>query len=93
VQTAHILHKKGKYYIVHFKEMFLLDGKGANSKNPFNEDDRCRRNGIVDLLVKWKLVTAVHLRDWEDAHTNNIRVVPFKERDGYIFESKYTIGS
>lgn len=91
IQTAHILHKRGKYYIMHFKEMFLLDGKGQNAKNPFNEQDLARRNGIVDLLTKWNLV--IPKTQEEGGNTSGLFIVPFRDRDAYDFQTKYSIGN
>ena len=91
VQTAHILHKRGKYYIVHFKEMFLLDGKGIYAKNPFNEYDLARRNGIVDLLTKWNLIYPK--KKETPSSTKDLFIVPFRDKNLYYLEQKYSIGN
>lgn len=89
-QSCHILHKQGRYYIVHFKELFALDGKPSN----FGEDDISRRNTIVNLLAEWGLVTPVNASKSKDpvAPLNQIKVLPFKEKDEWILEAKYNIG-
>jgi hypothetical protein len=91
IQSCHILFKQGKYYIVHFKEMFLLDGKSAD----FSDDDRKRRNKIALLLDDWELLKVVNKKKIEkDSGTMyRIKIVPFKEKDKYTLESKYTIGN
>ncbi len=88
-QSCHILHKKGQYYIVHFKELFALDGKKAN----LSENDVQRRNRIIKLLSDWGLVEIVK----EDAVSNaaplsQIKVIAYKEKGEWILESKYNIG-
>ena len=90
-QTCHILHKKGRYYIVHFLEMFMLDGKETN----FSEDDLARRNTIADLLDQWGLLTVINKRAIEEprAPIRKIKIVPFKEKSQWIMEAKYNIGS
>lgn len=89
-QSCHILHKKGKYYLVHFKELFLLDGKQSN----FTEEDRQRRNTIAFLLEDWELISLVNpdpiLND--RAKMSSIKVLPYKEKHLWKLESKYTIG-
>jgi hypothetical protein len=89
-QTCHILHKKGKYYIVHFLEMFLLDGKGKN----FSEEDRGRRNTIANLLEEWGLVTINNhsMTEFPVSSMKTIRVIPFKEKGEWTFVEKYSIG-
>lgn len=89
-QTCHILHKKGKYYIVHFLEMFMLDGKETN----FSEDDLARRNTIADLLDQWGLLTIVDKRAIEEprASIRKIKIVPFKEKGEWELVPKYNIG-
>jgi hypothetical protein len=84
-----ILHKKGKYYIVHFKEMFLLDGKDTT----FDENDRLRRNAIANLLKEWGLVEVITESMIEErAPTNEIKVVPFKDKSKWNIVQKYTVG-
>ena len=90
-QSCHILHKQGKYYIVHFKELFALDGKNTN----LSLNDIQRRNRIVQLLVDWGLVT-INDESKEKisdlAPLNQIKVLSFKEKDDWTLESKYNIG-
>lgn len=89
-QTCHLLHKRGRYYIVHFKEMFLLDGKESS----FGEEDRRRRNTIVDLLQEWGLVTIINTSLVVDkVNMTNIKVLPFKEKNDWQLICKYSIGS
>jgi len=89
-QSCHILHKQGKYYIVHFKELFALDGKYANIT--FN--DVQRRNRIVKLLVDWELVDLVDEEKILDiAPLNQIKVIAYKEKSDWILEQKYNIGA
>ena len=88
-QSCHILHKQGKYYIVHFKELFALDGKKAN----LSENDLQRRNRIIRLLSDWGLVNVVK----ESAIVNasplsQIKVIAYKEKGEWTLESKYNIG-
>ena len=90
-QSCHILHKQGRYYIVHFKELFALDGKKAN----ISLNDIQRRNRIVQLLVDWGLVTIStdsqeKIKDL--APLNQIKVLSFKEKGEWTLESKYNIG-
>ena len=90
-QSCHILHKQGKYFIVHFKELFALDGKNTN----LSTNDIQRRNRIVQLLLDWGLVSIVEeskekLADL--APLNQIKVLSFKEKNEWRLESKYNIG-
>ena len=90
-QSCHILHKQGRYYIVHFKELFALDGKKAN----ISLNDIQRRNRIVQLLVDWGLVnisTESHEKITDLAPLNQIKVLSFKEKGEWTLESKYNIG-
>ena len=90
-QSCHILHKKGKYYIVHFKELFALDGKRAN----LSLNDVQRRNRIIQLLVDWELVaidTSGQEKIADAAPLNQIKVIAFKDKDNWTLESKYNIG-
>ena len=90
-QSCHILHKQGKYYIVHFKELFALDGKRTN----FSLNDLQRRNRIIQLLVDWGLVSisAIDKDKIVDlAPLNQIKVLSFKEKNDWTLESKYNIG-
>jgi len=88
-QSCHILHKQGKYYIVHFKELFALDGKNTN----LSLNDVQRRNRIIQLLSDWGLVTIVTPEKIADlAPLNQIKVLSFKEKNDWTLESKYNIG-
>ena len=88
-QSCHILHKKGKYYIVHFKELFALDRKDTN----FSLNDVQRRNRIIQLLSDWGLVTLVNLELITDAAPlNQIKVIAYKDKGEWTLESKYNIG-
>ena len=88
-QSCHILHKKGQYYIVHFKELFALDGKKAN----LSENDVQRRNRIIKLLSDWGLVQIVKEDSIKDAAPlSQIKVISYKEKSEWILESKYNIG-
>ena len=88
-QSCHILHKKGKYYIVHFKELFALDGKKAN----LSENDVQRRNRIIKLLSDWGLIEIVKEDLIKDAAPlSQIKVIAFKEKGDWTLESKYNIG-
>ena len=90
-QSCHILHKQGKYFIVHFKELFALDGKKTN----FSLNDVQRRNRIVQLLVDWGLVNINALSQEKIADLaplNQIKVLSFKEKGEWTLESKYNIG-
>lgn len=90
-QSCHILHKQGRYYIVHFKELFLLDGKQAD----FSEQDVARRNRIVTLLDEWELVDLVDTLKVSEpvAPLNQIKIIPFKEKSNWKLVTKYTIGN
>ena len=88
-QSCHILHKQGKYYIVHFKELFALDGKNTNITN----NDLQRRNRITQLLSDWGLIAVVSKDQIEDlAPLNQIKVLSFKDKSEWTLESKYNIG-
>ena len=88
-QSCHILHKQGKYYIVHFKELFALDGKKTN----LSLNDVQRRNRIVQLLSDWGLIAVVNADQIADlAPLNQIKVLAFKEKEEWTLESKYNIG-
>lgn len=88
-QSCHILHKKGKYYIVHFKELFALDRKTTN----LSLNDLQRRNRIVQLLSDWELITVLKVEQIEDvAPLNQIKVISYKDKPEWILESKYNIG-
>jgi len=88
-QSCHILHKQGRYFIVHFKELFGLDGKQTN----FSEEDQFRRNTIVKLLNDWGLVTVVNeAKITQQAPLSQIKVIAFKEKNEWVLETKYNIG-
>lgn len=89
-QSCHILHKQGKYYIVHFKELFALDGKYAN----ISINDIQRRNRIIKLLVDWGLVEIIDESKIIDiAPLNQIKVIAYREKNEWTLEQKYNIGS
>ena len=88
-QSCHILHKQGRYYIVHFKELFALDGKHAN----LTQNDVQRRNRIIQLLSDWGLITIMNVSKITDiAPLNQIKVFAYKEKHEWILETKYKIG-
>ena len=88
-QSCHILHKQGRYYIVHFKELFALDGKRAN----LTVNDVQRRNRISQLLADWGLIKVVNVDQIADiAPLNQIKVLPYKDKGDWILETKYNIG-
>lgn len=88
-QSSHILHKQGKYYIVHFKELFALDGKYAN----LTVNDVQRRNRIIKLLSDWGLISVVNPDTVTDiAPLNQIKVLSYKDKSEWILEQKYSIG-
>lgn len=88
-QSCHILHKQGKYYIVHFKELFALDGKNTN----LSLNDVQRRNRISKLLSDWGLISIVDESQIEDvAPLNQIKVLSYKDKGDWTLESKYNIG-
>ena len=89
-QSCHILHKQGKYYIVHFKELFMLDGKPSN----FSEDDMSRRNTIATLLEQWGLLKVVRPEYIAElmAPISQIKIISHKEKDDWELVAKYNIG-
>ena len=89
-QSCHILHKQGKYYIVHFKELFALDGKPAN----FDQADIGRRNTIANLLSDWGLIKLIDPAKSAEpvAPLSQIKILPHKEKNEWTLEAKYTIG-
>jgi len=89
-QSCHILHKKGRYSILHFKELFILDGK----HNTFTEEDHARRNTIVNLLEEWELIKVVDPAKTKEpvASLNQIKIIAFKEKDDWDLTVKYNIG-
>ena len=89
-QSCHILHKQGRYYLVHFKELFALDGKHAN----LTQNDVQRRNRIAQLLSDWGLVSVVDSERIRDiAPLNQIKVLSYKDKGDWMLETKYNIGS
>ena len=90
-QSCHILHKKGKYYIVHFKELFALDGKSTD----FDENDLGRRNTIANLLSEWGLIEVVNIEQSKlpIAPLSQIKVISYGERGDWELVTKYNIGS
>ena len=88
-QSCHILHKQGRYYIVHFKELFALDGKPTN----FSDNDRARRNTIANLLAEWALLSILNDKSENPvAPLSQIKVLPYKEKDDWNLTAKYNIG-
>ena len=89
-QSCHSLHKQGQYYIVHFKELFALDGKPSN----ISENDIQRRNAIANLLEEWGLVKIINRKLLEDniAPLHQIKIISFKEKDDWELIAKYNIG-
>lgn len=89
-QSCHILHKQGKYYIVHFKELFALDGKPTD----FTAEDKGRRNTIVALLEEWGLIKAAEPEQIKEpkAPMSQIKIIPHKDKANWTLEAKYSIG-
>ena len=89
-QSCHILHKQGKYYILHFKQLFLLDGK----KSDFSDDDKGRLNTIANLLAEWNLLALVNPAKSEDpvSPLSQIKILSHKEKNDWILVTKYNIG-
>jgi hypothetical protein len=89
-QSCHILHKQGRYYIVHFKELFALDGKQTD----FSEEDKSRRNRIATLLADWGLLTIISPESKLEpkASMGHIKIIAFKDKNNWQLQSKYTIG-
>ena len=88
-QSCHILHKQGRYFIVHFKELFLLDGKKAN----LEENDIARRNTIATLLSDWGLIDFVKKEELPTAPLRQIKIISFKDKDQWELCPKYNIGN
>tara|TARA_R110000737_G_scaffold68126_1_gene96203 strand:+ start:596 stop:1006 length:411 start_codon:yes stop_codon:yes gene_type:complete len=90
-QSCHILHKQGRYFIVHFKELFALDGKPTN----FSENDQARRNTIANLLAEWELIKLVNPEEISElvVPLNQLKILAFKEKDLWELTAKYNIGS
>lgn len=89
-QSCHIFHKQGRYYIVHFKEMFAIDGKPSN----FSDEDKGRRNKIVELLCDWGLLTVVEPTTISNplASMSQIKILNHKEKGEWVLETKYNMG-
>lgn len=89
-QSCHILHKQGRYFILHFKELFLLDGKTSD----FSEEDKGRRNTIANLLSEWKLVELIDPSKSSDpiAPLSHIKIIAHKEKGEWNLVTKYSIG-
>jgi hypothetical protein len=89
-QSCHILHKRGKYYIVHFKELFALDGKNTD----FEDNDLARRNTIAKLLAEWGLVEIVRAEqaEYPSAPLSQIKIISYREKDEWELTAKYNIG-
>ena len=90
-QSCHILHKQGKYYIVHFKELFALDGKTSN----FSENDEARRNTVANLLSEWELISLVEPEKSAEPTVplSQLKILSFKEKDEWELTPKYNIGN
>tara|TARA_Y100000389_G_scaffold204875_1_gene260357 strand:+ start:5175 stop:5594 length:420 start_codon:yes stop_codon:yes gene_type:complete len=88
-QSCHILHKQGRYFIVHFKELFLLDGKKSN----FELNDIARRNTITTLLSDWGLIKFAKKEELKMAPLRQIKIIPFKEKSAWDLCPKYNIGN
>jgi len=90
-QSCHILHKQGRYYIVHFKELFILDGKPTN----FSENDQARRNTIANLLVEWSLIKLVNPEQTSTliVPLNQLKILAYKEKEEWELTAKYNIGN
>lgn len=89
-QSCHILHKQGKYYITHFKELFALDGKPTD----FTDEDKARRNTIVNLLDDWGLVSVVDKNKTQDppGSISHVKIIPFSQKSEWELVAKYNIG-
>ena len=90
-QSCHILHKQGKYYIVHFKELFALDGKTSN----FSENDEARRNTVANLLSEWELISLAEPEKSAEPTVplSQLKILSFKEKDEWELTPKYNIGN
>ena len=89
-QSCHIFHKQGKYYIVHFKEMFTIDGKPSN----FSDEDKGRRNKIIQLLQEWGLLKVIEPEKINEplASMSQIKIINHKEKNDWTLEAKYNMG-
>ncbi len=90
-QSCHILHKQGRYFIVHFKELFALDGKPTN----FSENDQARRNTIANLLSEWGLILLVNSERTSELTVplNQLKILAYKEKEDWTLTAKYNIGN
>ena len=90
-QSCHILHKQGRYFIVHFKELFILDGKPTN----YSENDQARRNTIANLLVEWSLIQLVNSEQTSTlvVPLNQLKILSYKEKEEWVLTAKYNIGN
>jgi hypothetical protein len=90
-QSCHILHKQGRYFIVHFKELFILDGKPTD----FSENDQARRNTISNLLVEWSIIKLVNSDQTAElvVPLNQLKILSYKEKDEWTLTAKYNIGN
>ena len=90
-QSCHILHKQGRYFIVHFKELFALDGKPTN----FSENDQARRNTITNLLSEWGLIVLVNSERTAELTVplNQLKILAYKEKEEWTLTAKYNIGN
>ena len=90
-QSCHILHKQGRYFIVHFKELFALDGKPTN----FSENDQARRNTIANLLSEWGLILLVNSERSSELTVplNQLKILAYKEKEDWTLTAKYNIGN
>ena len=90
-QSCHILHKQGRYFIVHFKELFALDGKPTN----FSENDQARRNTIANLLAEWGLILLVNSERTSELTVplNQLKILAYKEKEDWTLTAKYNIGN
>ena len=90
-QSCHILHKQGRYFIVHFKELFALDGKPTN----YSENDQARRNTIANLLSEWNLIKLVNSEQTSTlvVPLNQLKILAYKEKEEWVLTAKYNIGN
>jgi len=88
VQSCHILHKRNKYYICHYRELFILDGY----ERDLTLDDIKRRNGVAKLLEQWNLCTVLEKEKLEPSSLSRVKVIPFKEKSKWTLKQNYTIG-
>lgn len=89
VQTCHLFHKRGKYYICHFKELFKLDGV---DKSEISDEDILRRNAIAKLLEEWGLCNIVYKNKAEPSSLSRVKIVPYSRKNEYMLKQNYTIG-